>query len=42
MSGGKNTKSLPITPEQIEIRELGKSYNVLKWKIGNIKKGYRS
>ena len=29
----ENTKSFPITPEQIEIRELRKSYNVLKWKM---------
>jgi transposase-like protein len=28
----KTPKSSPITPEQIEIRELKKNYNVLKWK----------
>ncbi len=28
---GQN-KASPITPEQIEIRELKKSYNALKWK----------
>ncbi|SYJ19051.1 Uncharacterised protein [Klebsiella pneumoniae] len=30
---GKTPKASPITPEQIEIRELRKSYNVLKWKM---------
>ncbi|STX07869.1 transposase IS3/IS911 family protein [Klebsiella pneumoniae] len=29
---GKTPKASPITPEQIEIRELKKSSNVLKWK----------
>lgn len=29
---GKTPKASPITPEQIEIRELNKSYNALKWK----------
>lgn len=29
---GKTPKASPITPEQIEIRELKKSYNALKWK----------
>ena len=30
---GNTPKASPITPEQIEIRELKKSYNVLKWKM---------
>ncbi|EIQ75955.1 transposase family protein, partial [Shigella flexneri 1235-66] len=30
---GKTLKASPITPEQIEIRELRKSYNALKWRI---------
>ncbi|WP_438870982.1 transposase [Providencia hangzhouensis] len=29
---GKTPKASPITPEQIEIRELRKKFNVLKWK----------
>lgn len=29
---GKTPEPSPITPEQIEIRELRKNYNVLKWK----------
>lgn len=29
---GKTPKASPITPEQIEIRELKKNFNVLKWK----------
>ena len=31
---GKTPKASPITPEQIEIRELRKkSYNALKWRM---------
>ncbi len=29
---GKTPKASPMTPEQIEIRELRKSYNAMKWK----------
>ncbi len=29
---GKTPKASPMTPEQIEIRELRKNYNALKWK----------
>lgn len=29
---GKTPKASPITPEQIEILELKKKFNVLKWK----------
>ncbi len=29
---GKGPKAFPITPEQIEIRELKKKFNTLKWK----------
>jgi len=30
---GKPTKAAPMTPEQIEIRELKKKLHVLKWKM---------
>ena len=30
---GKTPKASPITPEQIEIRKRGKSYNALKWRM---------
>ncbi|EHX7635006.1 transposase, partial [Salmonella enterica] len=29
---GKTPEASPMTPEQIEIRELRKSYNALKWR----------
>ncbi len=40
-ASGQNTKSLSDNTKQIEIRNWGKSYNALKWRM-KIKKGYRA
>ncbi|MEX6286103.1 IS3 family transposase [Providencia hangzhouensis] len=37
---GKTPTGLPLTPEQIELREMKKRYNALKWKTKSLKKGY--